>query len=159
MSNSKFQTRKYACYYSRLRVQVLTENNITLTSIWHRAVWHIDTMHAGNRRLPTAEARIRTLQRFLVEKVVLERVFHKHFGFPSSVLTVPILHIYSPNIRSWYVGPFAVSVPREPLSPHPVNQDINKHQLFGKSCLFFLKVYCTENQWDTQGYKITKLFL
>jgi len=20
-------------------------------------------------------------------------------------------------------------------------------------------IYCTENQWDTQGYKITKLFL
>jgi hypothetical protein len=66
---------------------------------------------------------------------------HKYFGFPMSVLTVPILHIYSSNIRGWYIGPFAAAVPRDPLSPHPVNQDINKHQLFRRSCLFHMSYF------------------
>ena len=70
-----------------------------------------------------------------------KRISHKYFGFSLSVLTVPILHIYSPNIRGWYIGPFAAAVPREPLSSHPVNQDINKHQLFGRSCLFHMSYF------------------
>ena len=32
------------------------------------------------------------------------------------------------------------------------------YMLYNKS-YFFLKIYCTENQWDTQGYKIRKVFL